>query len=53
MEDREWCVKTEQREMSKNGKRKLPHGSYFRLSWEDEEERSDWGRDTMLSELLR
>lgn len=29
------------------------HGSYLRLSWEDDEERSDWGRDTMLSELLR
>lgn len=25
----------------------------LRLSWEDDEERSDWGRDTMLSELFR
>lgn len=25
----------------------------LRLSWEDEEERSDCGRDTMLSELFR
>lgn len=25
----------------------------FRLSCEDDEDRSDWGRDTMLSELFR
>lgn len=28
-------------------------GSYLRLSCDDEEDRSDWGRDTMLSELFR
>lgn len=27
--------------------------SYLRLSCDDEDERSDWGRDTMLSELFR
>jgi len=27
--------------------------SYLRLSCEEEEDRSDWGRDTMLSEPFR